>query len=491
MTHLEGRGCRRCGTRLRRGNVADLCDPCARSARTREISSSLPPAFYTEPDVVSALLAYDFGRFFRLARGALGVTQEEFGHRIGLAQSRVCKVENGALRLRDIEDVVRLASTLEIPADLLGFVADAAILEGKRDDQVVSLLQRRDFMASVTAMALGAGVEGSLHDRLNALVPDQIVDSPRRVGLTDVERIEATTAAFRDWDNRWGGGLSRTAVIGQLQWVIAWSRDTVTASDTVRSRLLVAIADLAALGAWINYDVERHDEARRLWMIGLDASREAGNLDLAGAVLRQMAHQALHLERPEEALRLLRLAYAIAADPGHRGSELSLASIVSYEAWCHAAVGNIGPCGRALGRAEEHFDNARGEERPPWLSSFDETELRALAGHTYHVLAQRVPKAAAAAAPLLQQAASGRGPEYARRKTLNLIALASTYFQQGDGIEEGVRVGYQALDGIDMLNSPRSLARLRGLHQLSTRYASEAAVVEFRERLGSVLADAR
>jgi transcriptional regulator with XRE-family HTH domain len=48
---------------------------------------------------VTALTTYDFGQFFKTARSELGVTQEDFGLLVGLAQSRVCKIENGALRL--------------------------------------------------------------------------------------------------------------------------------------------------------------------------------------------------------------------------------------------------------------------------------------------------------------------------------------------------------------------------------------------------------
>src|SRR5262249_14947380 len=147
-------------------------------------------------------------------------------------------------------------------------------------------------------------------------------DPPRRVGLADVDRIEATSRAFRDWDNRWGGGLSRAAVIAQLQWVIATGRSAVCDSQEVRDRLLVATADLASVAAWTSYDIEHHDDARRLWMMALDAAKEADNVDLVGSILRQLAHQALHLDRPDEGLRLVRLAYATTADPKHDVSEL-------------------------------------------------------------------------------------------------------------------------------------------------------------------------
>src|SRR5262249_15583602 len=102
----------------------------------------------------------------------------------------------------------------------------------------------------------------------------------------------------------------------------------------------------------------------------------------------------------------------------------------------------------------------------------------------------RVPDAAEQAEPWLRCAVAQRGPQYARSKTLNLIALSSTYFQRGEGLEEGVRVGFQALDGASTLKSPRSLSRLRGLGHVTAAYAAEPSVRELRDRLRLVLADA-
>ncbi len=481
------RRCLRCRAVLRRTNDGELCAPCSRVAAT--LTPSLPPDFYTNPDVVAALENHDFGRFFRTARTELKMTQEQFGALVGLAQSRVCKIENGAARLRDLETIVHLASTLSTPPELLGFTGGAGSLDGDDETQAVSWLQRRDFMAVVTATALGVGTASPLHDRVGMLMYNA-AEPLRRVGSADVERIEATTSAFRDWDNRWGGGLSRAAVVGQLHWLVATNKSAVVESEAVQHRLLVATADLANLSAWIHYDVEQHEEARRLWMIALDTSREAGNVDLVAAILRQLAHQALHLKRPDEALRLVRLAYASAADPNQQASELALAETSAYEAWCHAAAGSLQPCRRAIGRAEEHFANSQDDAAPPWLTHFDETELYALRGHAYHVLAERIPQAAGEAEPWLRRAVAGRGPQYARSKTLNLIALSSTYFQQGHRLDEGVRIGFQALDGASTLNSPRARSRLRGLDRVTAPLAREANVAEFRDRLRLVLVDA-
>ncbi len=482
------RRCRRCRAVLRRTNDGPLCGPCERVAGIAE--PVLSAGFYKNPDVVEALTDHDFGRFFRIARADLGVTQEQLGLMIGLAQSQVCKIENGGTRLRDIETVVRLASTFRMPSELLGFTGDAGTLDEDDGTRAVSWLQRRDFVAAVTATALGVGTAGSLGDWLDRFALAAIVEPAGRVGSADVERIEATTAAFRDWDNRWGGGLSRAAVIGQLQWLVATAKGSIVASEAVRRRLLVATSDLASLGAWVHYDVERHDEARRLWMTALDAAREAGNVDLVGAILRQLGHQALHLQRPDEALRLVRLAYAMTADPAHRVPELAFAETSAYEAWCHAAAGNLQPCRRAIGRSEEHFANAGTEPAPPWLEYFDEVELYALRGHAYHVLGERMPEAAREAEPWLRRAVDGRGPQYARSRTLNLIALSATYFQHGDGLEEGIRVGDEALAGASTLNSPRARSRLRGLDRVTAFHAQAPGVAEFRDRLRLALADA-
>lgn len=232
-------------------------------------------------------------------------------------------------------------------------------------------LERRDFIARTTAIALGAATVGPDNGGASALVPHvDAADTPRRVGLADIRRIEATTAAFRRWDNQWGGGLSRAAVVAQLQWVLATSRSAACASEEVRRRLLSAAADLANVAAFMSYDVERQEEARRMWLVGLSAAREANNLGLAGSTLRQLAHQALHLQRPNEALRLIRVSQAATADPDHDASDVAMAETAAYQGWSYAAAGRAQECDRAFGQAEEYFESAGEAAVPPWLGHF-------------------------------------------------------------------------------------------------------------------------
>jgi transcriptional regulator with XRE-family HTH domain len=440
--------------------------------------------FYTRRDVVVALGTYDFATFFRAVRAELGLSQEGLGLLIGVDQSRVCKIETGAQRLRDVATVARIARVCAAPPGLLGF--GALPLGGAGTSQAVSWLERRDFLTVVAGLALG--VPGTVAaGRLDHLVPTVEAEPLVHVGATDVARIEAATAAFRSWDNQRGGGAARDAVTAQLQWVVATAHRATCAGEEVRGRLLTATADLAALAAFTHYDIERHEEARRLWLVALDAAREARNGDLTSKVLRQMAHQALHLDRPDEALRLLQVAAASLATASEAPAA-TLAELAAYEGWAHAMAGRAKPCLRALGRAEDAYAGAPPGDVPAWMSYFDAAELNALRGHCLHVLGHERPEAAAQAEPLLRAAVEQRGAEHVRRRTLNEIALAATYFQRGQDIEEGIAIGYRAVAGVRSLNSPRALSRLRGLVEVTVRYAKESSVAAFRASLQQVRA---
>ncbi|MDG4793630.1 hypothetical protein [Micromonospora sp. WMMD1082] len=416
-------------------------------------------------------------------------------HRTVIDDTYVGKLERGEHRwptgpYRDAFQAVLGAAS---PADL-GFYPGQQPSEHPQVEADIPLTRTpgdlSDLLPAVTEIVVRGTVTVPLHTRIMNLIPPVSMDVPRRIGAADVARIEATTSAFRDWDNRWGGGLSRAAVIAQLQWVAATASRSVCSSETVKNRLLTALADLAGVAAFLSYDVNHHPQARALWTVGLDAASEADNVDLVGTTLRQLAHQALHLGRTDEALRLVRLSYATTVDPGHHVSELALAEIAAYEGWCFAATGKLQPCHRALGRAQEHFANADGEPAPPWLSHLDAAELAALRGHSYHVLAHRVPEVADEAEHLLRQAVAGRDSAYARSRTLNLIALSGTFFQRGDDLEQGVAVGDQALGGAGTLTSPRALDRLRALKALTVPHTAVAAVAQFQHRIDAVLADA-
>lgn len=101
-----------------------------------------------------------------------------------------------------------------------------------------------------------------------------------------------------------------------------------------------------------------------------------------------MAHQALHLRRPHEALSLVQPGYGVAASRAHPVSATTASYLASNQAWCHAAQGDVRACDRALGQAVEHFSQADPRAAAPWAAHVDAAELAAQQRHAYYTLAR-------------------------------------------------------------------------------------------------------
>ena len=171
----NGQGCARCGARLRhhgRSGTRDWCDPCRRAGPDPRLD--LPTGFYRQDRVVAALADYDFGALFRGAGAAAGGPHPTLGELGGRGQHRVSAIERGARRLRDVALVAQAATGLCIPPALLGFggCATTVGVAGGNRRELVSWVDRRDFVQQAAALALGvAGITALDIDRLTALLP--------------------------------------------------------------------------------------------------------------------------------------------------------------------------------------------------------------------------------------------------------------------------------------------------------------------------------
>jgi hypothetical protein len=236
------------------------------------------------------------------------------------------------------------------------------------------------------------------------------------------------------------------------------------ASPAIRIRLDIAAADLAMLTAWCSYDVEQHNQARRLWTVALELCRKTdhpGATDLAVVVLLDIAHQFLHLGRPEEALRLAGFGLAIDNAPTPI-SNATRSHLSNVQSWSYAVLGDATACGRALSRAERHFDAVDQSTAPPWSAHVNSAEFIAQQGHAWYLLSATQPEAAVRAVPLLTAATSAQGDDYARTRAINLAGLVGSHARAGN-IDAAVRVGRRALEEITRFSSRRAYQRLRML----------------------------
>jgi hypothetical protein len=72
-------------------------------------------------------------------------------------------------------------------------------------------------------------------------------------------------------------------------------------------------------------------------------------------ILLDMAHQSLHLRRPDEELRLVGLGLVVENNSPAAVSDATRSYLSSVQSWSYAVLGDTTACERALGRAEQYF----------------------------------------------------------------------------------------------------------------------------------------
>ncbi|WP_174186464.1 helix-turn-helix domain-containing protein [Nocardia barduliensis] len=455
---------------------------CSSCASIAEVVGRLPEDFYESPTLRSALGSYDFGAIFLAVRQQAGLSQTELGELLDMSQSRVSAVERGERGIGHVKVVARIATRLGIPAELLGF---AAGITGSLATKEVSWVDRRDFLVLLTAATLGSNLHPELA-RLGNQLPGQAVPSSRtHIGAADIDAIEAITDGFRRWDLAHGGGLCRSAALTQLQQVRALR--SATCPDDLRPRLLIATAELASMAGWLAYDVEDHDAARKLWTYALDAAHQGEDhprsTDLTVSVLLDMAHQSLHLGRPDEALKVAQLAQATAGNRKHPAAITTEAYVFAVLGWSRATRGEIEPMRRALGQSEERYDDANSAPVPSWARCWrgvvSEAEITAQQGYAMHLLSQSQPEYAPQAVTMLGQAVGSYENAHARSRAVNLPPLAAAQFRAGD-TESAIKTGYQAISAIGNVSSTRCYARLKDLSKAAAPFAAQTEVADLR-----------
>ncbi len=158
----------------------------------------------------------------------------------------------------------------------------------------------------------------------------------------------------------------------------------------------------------------------------------------------------MHLNRPDEALRLVHLAHAAAA-----GSH----SVSAATSCCPATT-------------------------PPLVAHVGDAAISGYQGVAHYELAstERDPRAAGRAVPLLRHAVDHLGPDYARPRALYLPDLAGAHAIAGD-TDTAVSIGHQAVDAVTAVHSSRAYDRLRVLNTVLEPLHTSTGVAELRDRL--------
>jgi transcriptional regulator with XRE-family HTH domain len=482
MTAEKLRLCRSCQKVVVRPGYGDICDWCVLA---EDAPPLVPQEFFDTPELRAALEVYDFGPVFRAVRSETGLSQQALCERLHLTAHQMSNIVSRGSQFRRYADLLaRIANMFGIPTDRLKYGANTirALKEGK---DVKPLYDRRSLFGFTSSLALGGFARMALDfERLEGwCLTSGDSDVPRWVGAEDVETIRKFTAAYRAADFRHGGGLVRETAVALLGKVRRMRESRCT--EPVRAELWLATAELAAVAGRMTYDVEQHEGARQIWLIGLGAARKSNHelaTDMMVHLQMQIAHQLIHLRDPEEALSFMRLAETTAANGRHPVSAQTRTYISFRQATSQAMLGEADLCQRALDRGQQRASDIDPTAAPPWSAYVTPTQITALTGSAMYRLAQHERDYAPKAIEPLLSAINAYGDEYARSRATDLPSLAGAYVQVGD-LDTAIATGHRAVTEISALSSTRIHDRLWTLRKVIQPYNHRPDVAELRHRI--------
>lgn len=307
------------------------------------------------------------------------------------------------------------------------------------------------------------------------------------VGTQEIGELENAARMFRDWDDRFGGGLRRKAVIGQLNEVSEMIPDMQAGS--IKQRLYRVMAQLAETAAMMSWDSGLQSTAQRYYILAIRAARAGNDPAFAANAMAGMARQLLYLDRASDALEVIRLAQVTAASAG--GPRLT-AMLALREAWAYAQLRRLTPFERSCSAAEDAFIQAGDPtEEPHWIRYFDNAELNGTIGGRLLELAQsdrNRPAHAVAAITRITQALDLREDGRLRASALDLIGLAQAHMLSGE-LDQGARIGHDAVEAAGATSSDRVRVMLRDFHGATAQHATSTAVRTLRTQLTTALQD--
>lgn len=286
------------------------------------------------------------------------VSQLELSTILELSQGQVSRIESGKTIVNDLEKLARWSQALGFSDKHLWF--DCPEPDGSVEP---SASQPYDPWNS----------DSSDHDYIDGPAENaQTADSQSRRVRTqsrtlcndDVSVLLETTNAFRQLDNRFGGGHVRSAVAAYLIDEVEPALQVGRFSRGVRRDFQRASAELNQLVGWMAYDVGDDTSGRRYLRRALEISSDANDDALSAEMLAAMSHQAASAGRADEVLD-----FAISAKRSavRSGAPALQAEAAALEAQGYALQHNRQQCLSALRRAEQAFNRVTTDNTPPWL----------------------------------------------------------------------------------------------------------------------------
>lgn len=273
----------------------------------------------------------------------------------------------------------------------------------------------------------------------------------RRVGASTAADLADRAHGLRLADDFIAGGDLLAPALRELDGAVRLYRETSHSEETGRS-MLASIGEIAQIAGWIASDAGQHDQAERVYRLGVSAAREAGDLTLVGNLAGSLAYQLSNIGHESDALSLARAALD-EAGPNAPGKTRAL--FLDRVAWAHTKAGDAQPAMRALAEAHEALDAEDGQEPPDWAYWVSPEELDVMDARVYTELRKPLR-----AVPLLQEVLGRYDSTHTRELALYLSWLVVALVDANEP-EEAAKAARRMLDLATDFASDRTARRAR------------------------------
>ncbi|MEE1939663.1 helix-turn-helix transcriptional regulator [Streptomyces sp. TRM 70361] len=237
----------------------------------------------------------------------------------------------------------------------------------------------------------------------------------RRIGAGTVEDVQRRVHGLRLADDVIAGGDLLKPALRELRSAVRLYRESSHSEETGRT-LLVAIGELAQIAGWIASDAGEHEQAEKIYRLGISAAHQAGDRTLVGNLLGSLAYQRTNTGDVRGGLVMARTALE---EAGEDAPPRARALYLDRVAWAHTKAGEPQEAVRALGEAGETLTEHGGEDEPGYLYWVDRGELEVMEARVYTELHRPLR-----AVPLLREVLTRYDATHARELALYLSWLA-------------------------------------------------------------------
>jgi tetratricopeptide (TPR) repeat protein len=293
-------------------------------------------------------------------------------------------------------------------------------------------------------------------------------------GVDPVAVIGAMAEAFQTADRRIGGGALYETVVRYLTVEISPALVNPPGGSS-SAGWFSAASSVTEIAGWMAHDGGRHQQARHHFDHAYRLAVAADNSSLCANVCASLAHLAVQLQQPGDAVRIAETGLGHVARHSVGTTHLA-ARLRTMAARGYAMTGHAHDCLSSLDTARRLLDDSDIGPVPKWIAGFDHASLAAEAALCLHQLG-RLDDAEREARQVIQLRTGDR----VRSRTFGQLTLAHILADAGR-VEEAATMGQAVCDTAPSLASIRALDRLAALGAALGGYRNVPEVAVFADQ---------